>query len=788
MMQQIASTKTQSAAPALPFTLRPSAVSVQSETRQSFNTELLRESRAVNVYEQPRQPHQPDTAKNSSREVQNAGDQVRSKQRSDERKAVLRHDSLLKKQDRIDKQVNSRLDEQRSRQQDALADAKYNESSKSTATVGDSSGGDIGKSSQRNADNAKSSREQTKRSSTYEMSQAENERVHNAESTSRSETINSNSTSNEGLESVLSDKIADHGADLISSVDGTPATQQFDYLDYVTQIAEFTGSPVEPNTIEHAPVDSNLRFLPADNKGSLADAQALNEKAEAESLVELSVEATNAETKVSILSDIIDETLSKETLGGNVSAIVGDGLNDVAANAKEINKAESSEHLAYADLTPKEELALKRTVEELVSQLEATGVSANALTQADKDLLTDLLRTESAKTEIKSSDVLAALELSGQTSKLNGDSIIKPESGKITPVGIGEKLPKTDLPIELVEGDNSSAKILNAGSQQDTVLGNNSHVLKEDKIQRPAGDSVRQIALLNEEQSKIALESLSARVQAATGEARSDNKGNEFIAALQSGVKEFKQQLAQGREPGIDLKALVSEALAQISGENAAQQPKIDAAVNQFSQVLNLANAASQSASLQQSMLPSNPDLQMTKEINLAHIEGTKLANTTQSQLNMHASAEKAINIFKQEGQQQLAEKVRWMVNAKSTTAEIRLDPPDLGGINIKINLSGDTAQVNFNVQSAAAKEALDQGAPRLREMLQEQGIELGESHVQQDNQGGGQENEPDHSNNSMSSSNSGATGSDTRHEESGEPVIEQRVSAGVLGGIDYYA
>ena len=71
-------------------------------------------------------------------------------------------------------------------------------------------------------------------------------------------------------------------------------------------------------------------------------------------------------------------------------------------------------------------------------------------------------------------------------------------------------------------------------------------------------------------------------------------------------------------------------------------------------------------------------------------------------------AADKAVNIIKSEGQQQLTEKVRWMVNARNPSAEIRLDPPDLGSMQIKVNMNGDNAQVSFTVQSATAKEALD--------------------------------------------------------------------------------
>jgi flagellar hook-length control protein FliK len=196
---------------------------------------------------------------------------------------------------------------------------------------------------------------------------------------------------------------------------------------------------------------------------------------------------------------------------------------------------------------------------------------------------------------------------------------------------------------------------------------------------------------------------------------------------------------------------------------------------------MNLANSVNQSTQAQAHQLFGLNETQMIKESNVLHAEGTKLAQQSASNFD------KAVNIFKPEGQQQLAEKVRWMVSGRNPTAEIRLDPPDLGTMQIKVNLGGDTASVNFTVQSPQAKEALDQQLPKLREMLQEQGIELGQSSVQQDSRGQAQQQEQQmagQSNSHNASDNITLQTQDTMP----QGVIEQRVVGGSLGGIDYYA
>ena len=79
------------------------------------------------------------------------------------------------------------------------------------------------------------------------------------------------------------------------------------------------------------------------------------------------------------------------------------------------------------------------------------------------------------------------------------------------------------------------------------------------------------------------------------------------------------------------------------------------------------------------------------------------------------------------------------MVRQNIQVAEIRLDPAELGQMQIRVNLQQDQATVQFIVQQQHAKELLEQQMPRLREMMQQQGIQLGEGNVQQQRQGDGQ-------------------------------------------------
>ncbi|MGL6000644.1 MAG: flagellar hook-length control protein FliK [Plesiomonas sp.] len=85
---------------------------------------------------------------------------------------------------------------------------------------------------------------------------------------------------------------------------------------------------------------------------------------------------------------------------------------------------------------------------------------------------------------------------------------------------------------------------------------------------------------------------------------------------------------------------------------------------------------------------------------------------------------------------QVLHEQVQFLLNRKLDTVEIRLDPPELGNLQIKLQLNQDQAQVGIIVHNTQARELLEQTLPRLREMLAQQGIMLGQTQIQQQQQG----------------------------------------------------
>jgi len=84
---------------------------------------------------------------------------------------------------------------------------------------------------------------------------------------------------------------------------------------------------------------------------------------------------------------------------------------------------------------------------------------------------------------------------------------------------------------------------------------------------------------------------------------------------------------------------------------------------------------------------------------------------------------------------QAVAERVAWMSSQGLQEADIHLDPPELGPIQVKVSLSNDQTHVSFIVQHASVREALDQSAMRLREMFDSAGLNLADVDVSDQSQ-----------------------------------------------------
>jgi hypothetical protein len=75
-----------------------------------------------------------------------------------------------------------------------------------------------------------------------------------------------------------------------------------------------------------------------------------------------------------------------------------------------------------------------------------------------------------------------------------------------------------------------------------------------------------------------------------------------------------------------------------------------------------------------------------------------------------------------------LGERLAWLVQEGPHDARIKLHPAELGSIDIRLSLDGDSTRISLASPHAVVRDALEQAVPRLRELLGSAGLDL--SHV----------------------------------------------------------
>jgi flagellar hook-length control protein FliK len=471
-----------------------------------------------------------------------------------------------------------------------------------------------------------------------------------------------------------------------------------------------------------------------------------------------------------------DTVVAKKQTEQSISVLVNKTLDEVLATAESAGLANIDVKQKTLDTTI-DKVIIKDSL--LAEQQIETGAPVDVTLAENKALLRSLLMdSETDKTIPQESVKLAKPVLPDTPDKLVQAQQVETLITKLESGAESEALLEQDIQIAQVASSNvlSSNKTEKVTSNVDikNILNLTDNKLDKvlENIAQRVFDSKKTVEPITPEQ--IAQQMVIPK--AAEIISTVDSSSKEFISAIKSGLEEFKNQLSQGREPGIDLKALISDALAKISDKEAvAKTPaNLEQMVKSVTQVLDFAQTMNRTIEHHhdQSFSAASRDV--------AQIQGEQ---SKQIQLNQFESKfDKAINIAKPEGHQQLAEKVRWMVNTKNLVAEIRLDPAELGSVHVKVALSGESATINFVVQSQQARDALDTATPKLREMLAEKGIELGQSSVRQESDG--QQSQGD----GQSASQGSRSKDEVENVEVPEQVFtQQKIVNGALGGIDYF-
>ncbi|TBU81977.1 flagellar hook-length control protein FliK [Pseudomonas daroniae] len=136
-----------------------------------------------------------------------------------------------------------------------------------------------------------------------------------------------------------------------------------------------------------------------------------------------------------------------------------------------------------------------------------------------------------------------------------------------------------------------------------------------------------------------------------------------------------------------------------------------------------------------------------------------------------------------------VVDKVMWMSSQNLKSAEIQLDPAELGRLDVRISLNQDQTQISFASAHPGVREALESQMHRLREMFTQQGMNLADVNVSDQSQGRawqGQENDGRGRGDRPADDGTAGTGEEER--VIGSVELRDPGQGAGRGMVDYYA
>ena len=111
---------------------------------------------------------------------------------------------------------------------------------------------------------------------------------------------------------------------------------------------------------------------------------------------------------------------------------------------------------------------------------------------------------------------------------------------------------------------------------------------------------------------------------------------------------------------------------------------------------------------------------------------GAPVAGQTQHAVIDKANLQLDTPMNSQKWGEHFTQRVQWVVGQSMSGAQIRLNPQHMGPIEVRVQMQNDQAMVSFTAQHGATREAIEAALPRLRDMLNEQNVNVVDIDVSQ--------------------------------------------------------
>ncbi len=130
---------------------------------------------------------------------------------------------------------------------------------------------------------------------------------------------------------------------------------------------------------------------------------------------------------------------------------------------------------------------------------------------------------------------------------------------------------------------------------------------------------------------------------------------------------------------------------------------------------------------------------------------------------------------------EEVGQHLKWLLSQNLQAAELKLNPPQLGSVEVRISVQQEQVSLHFSTPHALVKETVEDSLPRLRAMLQDSGFQLVDVDVSQQDPSARQDRRPDTPAHT-SAWNTPESDAGGLVEEAGVPILQRQ------GLVDLYA
>ncbi|MBX3615703.1 flagellar hook-length control protein FliK [Nitrosomonas sp.] len=192
-------------------------------------------------------------------------------------------------------------------------------------------------------------------------------------------------------------------------------------------------------------------------------------------------------------------------------------------------------------------------------------------------------------------------------------------------------------------------------------------------------------------------------------------------------------QLLQQTQVGNDLNSQANQFWQMIGSANSASDGKLLPLTSELTEAI--------ATNTNDSFLSVHGESNSQQSLGLSNAMSSVTSTTSSSDIQVN----QPVGHTKWGGE--FAQKVVWLTSQQQQVAEIHLNPAHLGPVDVMLTITQDQATAQFLSPHPAVREAIEQALPKLREMMADNGIQLGNVMVGADSFQ--QENRQQHANHS---------------------------------------